>query len=89
MRLASTPETMRCSECEEAVTDAGYLPAVESDGGYEPLPEFAVCDACGFNNVGMAGCAPTLDDVTDAERAELLLYVRRTDDGVDVLSAKE
>jgi hypothetical protein len=37
----------------------------------------------------MTGCAPELDDVTDPDRADALLYVRTTDEGLDVVSAKE
>ncbi|WP_339104128.1 hypothetical protein [Haloterrigena salinisoli] len=85
--LRSTP-TLTCSECSEPIADAGYLPAVERDDGYEPLADAAVCDACGFNEIGMMGCAPELDDVIDPEPDRALLYVTVTDDGVDVVSAK-
>lgn len=89
MELTSTPETLSCSECGERITDAGYLPATESEDGYEPRAEAAVCDACGFNAIGMMGCAPELDDVVDPGPDDVLLYVRRTDDGIEIVSTKE
>jgi hypothetical protein len=89
MDLDSTPNRLACSECGEAITDAGYLPAAEGGTGYEPRPDAAVCDACGFNEVGMQGCAPELDDVVVSGAADVLLYVRRTDDGLEVVSRKE
>ncbi|QLK24550.1 hypothetical protein HYG81_10475 [Natrinema zhouii] len=88
MELASTP-TLYCSECDAEIADAGYLPATERDGAYEPLADAAVCDACGFNEIGMMGCAPELDDVIDPDPDDVLLYVRVTDDGIDVVSTKE
>lgn len=88
MTLRSTPTTLDCAACGDAVTEAGYLPATERDDGYEPAPGDAVCGACGFNAVGTAGCAPELDDVTDPEAADTLLYVRETDDGFAVVRAK-
>ncbi len=88
MELASTP-TLYCSACDEEIEDAGYLPATERDGGYEPSADAAVCDACGFNAIGMTGCAPELDDVVDPGPDDVLLYVRTTDDGFEVVSAKE
>ncbi|SEV96401.1 hypothetical protein [Natrinema salifodinae] len=97
MELESTPESLTCTECGEELSDQGYLPAVERDDDYEPLPDGAICGACGFNEVGFAGCAPELDDVvgsdsdlaSDADQADALLHVRITEDGLDVLSAKE
>ena len=89
MELTSTPATPECSVCGDEVDDAGYLPAVERESGYEPQSEAAVCDACGFNEVGMMGCAPELDDVDGSGAADVLLYVRRTDDGLEVVSGKE
>ncbi|MFC6765251.1 hypothetical protein [Natrinema soli] len=88
MELVSTP-TLYCSECDAEITDAGYLPATERDDEYEPLADAAVCDACGFNEIGMMGCAPELDDVIDPRPDDRLLYVRVTDDGLDVVSTKE
>lgn len=89
MELVSTPETLFCSECDEEIEGAGYLPATETAGGYEPRADEAICDACGFNEVGMMGCAPELDEVVDSGPDDVLLYVRRTDTGIDVVSAKE
>lgn len=89
MELVSTPKTLSCSECGEEITATGYLPATKGDAGYEPLADVAVCDACGFNRIGMMGCAPELDEIIEPDPDDILLYVRRTDDGFDVLSTKE
>lgn len=89
MGLVSTPETLYCSECGEEIDDAGYLPATERDGGYEPLTDAAVCDACGYNTIGMMGCAPELDEVIDPNPDDVLLYVRKTDDGIEVVTTKD
>ena len=83
------PATTACSVCGEEFTEAGYLPAVERESGYEPRGEAAVCDACGFNEVGMMGCAPELNDVAESGTADVLLYVRRTDGDLEVVSGKE
>jgi alkylhydroperoxidase family enzyme len=89
MELGTVPGQLACSACGEAITDAGYLPATEREAGYEPLADDAVCDGCGFNDLGMMGCAPELDDVVEPDSADVLLYVRRTDDALEVVSAKE
>ncbi|GAB3671747.1 hypothetical protein [Halopiger thermotolerans] len=88
--LLSTP-TLSCAECGEPIEDAGYVPADERGDGYEPIADAAVCDACGFNEIGMMGCAPELGDVIDPEPDRVLLYVRVTDagDGLEVVSAKD
>lgn len=88
MDLASHSETLTCAECDTEIEDAGYLPATERDGTYHPLVDAAVCDTCGFNDIGMTGCAPDLGDVVDSGPDDTLLYVRLTDDGIEVVSAK-
>lgn len=88
MELLSPPDSLRCSVCDEAIENAGYLPVTEREAGYEPLADAAVCDACGFNSIGMVGCAPELDDVVEPGSADRLLYVAMTGDGIDVLSEK-
>jgi len=80
------PTDLRCSVCGRSVDDAGYLSATERDAGYRPSPDDAVCGACGFNEVGMTGCAPDLDDV--GGDGDVLLYLERTDAGFDVVSVK-
>ncbi|WP_299331512.1 hypothetical protein [Haloplanus sp.] len=82
------PDTLRCSACGDPITGAGYLPAAALDDGYDPHPADAVCDACGFNDVGMMGCAPELNDVTGPGPADVLLYVRTTADGVEIVDKK-
>ena len=88
MNLVSAPESLDCSTCGEQITDEGYVPATEREAGYEPRGEDAVCDACGFNDVGMTGCAPTLTDVVDPGPDDALLYVRVQDGGLEVISTK-
>lgn len=89
MELTRTPDELVCSACDERIEDTGYLPAVDRGDAYDPTPEAAVCGACGFNEVGYAGCAPELDDVVDPGPDDVLLHVRVTDDGVEPLSAKD
>ena len=89
MDLTSNPATLACAECGETITDSGYLPATRGETDYEPLADDAVCDGCGFNELGMMGCAPELADVVEPGSADVLLYIRRTDDRLEVLSAKE
>lgn len=89
MNLAATPDELVCSECGEPLEGSGYLPAVEHGDAYDPVPEAAVCGACGFNELGFAGCAPELDDVVEPGPDDVLLHVEVTDGGVEPLSAKE
>ena len=86
--LDSVPDSLTCAVCGDGVDDAGYLPATGEDGVYRPRPDGAVCGTCGFNEVGMLGCAPELDEVTDAGPGDALLYVTRTDEGFEVMSVK-
>ncbi|WP_049936622.1 hypothetical protein [Haloplanus natans] len=86
--LDPAPLSLTCAVCGEEVDDAGYLPATEEDGAYRPHPDAAVCGPCGFNEVGMLGCAPELDEVADAGPEDALLYVTRVDEGFEVVSAK-
>jgi len=86
--LDPVPESLTCAVCGDGVADTGYLPADEGDGVYHSHPDDAVCGTCGFNEVGMMGCAPELDEVTDAGTGDALLYVTRTDAGFEVASVK-
>ena len=88
MSLASTPETLACAECREEFEE-GYLPADDRNGEYEPRPDDAVCTACGFNEVGYAGCAPEVGDVVDDGDGTVLLHVDAGGDGIEVRSVKE
>ena len=87
--LDPVPDSLICAVCGDGVDDTGYLPATEGGGVYRPHPDDVVCGTCGFNEVGMLGCAPELDEVTDAGPVDALLYVTRTDEGFEVLSVKE
>lgn len=89
MEADSPPESLHCAECGEAVEDTGYVPARGNGGTDDLLSEDAVCGDCGFNAIGMSGCAPELDDLGASDEADVLLYVRRTDEGFDVVSTKE
>lgn len=77
--------TLQCSNCGEDVDETGYVPALGGGDDREPTPEAALCTACGFSEVGFAGCAPEPGDVD----ADALLHVRRVDDGYEVLDVKE
>lgn len=85
--LDPEPTSLTCSLCGADVDDAGYLPATEQNGTYRPLTDDACCGSCGFNEVGLMGCAPELDDLKDGAEG-VLLYVERTADGFDVVSVK-
>jgi hypothetical protein len=85
--LDPVPASLVCAVCGDDVVDAGYLPAAEDAGVYRPHTDDAVCGTCGFNEVGMMGCAPELDEVTESD-ADSLLYVERTAGGFDVVSVK-
>lgn len=88
MQLEPAPESLTCSACGEEVAEVGYLPAIETDGPYEPIVEAAVCGACGFNEIGMMGCAPELGEVVERGSADVLLFVRPSAGGIEVVSAK-
>ena len=84
--LDPAPESLTCTVCSTTIEDTGYLPATDENDVYRPHPDDAVCGTCGFNEVGMMGCAPAVDEVTDA--GDVLLYVERTAAGFDVVSVK-
>lgn len=87
--LTSTPADLTCAACDDPISGAAYLPATETDEGYDPLPGAAVCDDCGYNAVGMQGCAPELAEVTDPGPDDVLLFVRRTDGGLEIVTVKD
>jgi len=88
MQLTSTPAPLVCAECGDPLEE-GYLPALDHGAEYEPAPEGAVCTACGFNEVGYAGCAPEVDDLSETDDDAVLLHVGVSGGDVDVRSAKE
>lgn len=66
------PAEVDCASCGDAV-EAGYVPV----SGERPVTEAAVCRECGWNEVGMMGCAPTLSDFeVDAELTALVRVER-------------
>jgi len=50
-----------CVRCGDAI-DRGYVTAGATADGYAMDEAGAVCDVCGWNEVGATGCAPTLAD---------------------------
>lgn len=72
---------LACSRCGDAI-ERGYL--VVEDG--EPVPETAVCDTCGWSDVGHAGCAPELRDF---DRGDALARVDPADGEYDVTVTEE
>lgn len=78
---------LACSHCGEDLGDAGYVPARTGNDDREPVPGGALCTACGFSEVGFAGCAPDPGDVE--VEADALLHVERGGDGYEVLGVKE
>lgn len=71
------PDDLACSRCGETIA-RGYLPAVERGEETALEPGAAVCDACGWAEVGATGFAPTLSDFDDGDA---LVRVER-DDGL-------
>ncbi|WP_048075468.1 hypothetical protein [Haloquadratum walsbyi] len=90
MRSASRP--LNCSMCDEEITDVGYVPAKVIEDEYKPHTQDAVCGTCGFNQIGMMGCAPGLSDITDVdpddEPEQTLLHIRMKDDNIIVTNHK-
>ena len=78
MTLVSEPGTLDCAVRGDGI-DSGYLPVVGTDGGDEPLADATVRG--GFTAVGVSGCAPELDDVTDSSAADAFLRVRLAGEG--------
>ena len=80
MTLVSEPGTLDCAVRGDGI-DSGCPPVVGTDDGDEPLADATVRDACGFTAVGVSGCAPELDDVTDSSAADAFLRVRLAGEG--------
>jgi len=79
MSVADLPETLpqdlACSACGDDI-ERGYVTASEAAGGYEFDADGAVCDVCGWQDVGATGCAPTLADFAGGD---LLVRIERED----------
>lgn len=88
MELDPALDSLDCSACGDEIDDVGYLPAIEREDVYEPKSESAVCGTCGFNEIGMMGCAPELDEITEPGPDDVLLFVRHTAGGFEVVSVK-
>lgn len=56
-------ETIECAACGTQI-ERGYAPATTSETGHVIRDTEAVCDVCGFNDIGFTGCAPELSDFT-------------------------
>lgn len=52
---------LSCAVCGDSI-ERGYAPAERTDTGHVLREEAAVCDVCGFSEVGFMGCAPELGD---------------------------
>lgn len=70
IRITELPLT--CRSCGDEIEE-GYAAAVEQNGAYELQAAEAVCGRCGFNEIGFAGCAPTLTDL-DSDAAALVRF---------------
>ncbi len=79
---------LACATCGGSIEEAGYIPATDGADGYDPQGDAAVCDDCGFNRIGMTGCAPELDDVIEPGPNDVLLYVRAGADGYEIVHEK-
>lgn len=66
---------LACARCGDDI-ERGYVTATGTDGEYAFATADAVCDACGWQDVGATGCAPTLGDF---ETGDLLVRVERAD----------
>jgi hypothetical protein len=74
--LADLPEAPldgTCTHCGASIT-RGYVVASETVESYAFEADTAVCDTCGWTDVGATGCAPTLSDF---ETGDLLVRVER------------
>ena len=74
--LPELPDSdLDCTRCGAAI-ERGYVTVTGTNDGYAYATDGAVCDACGWRDVGATGCAPTLGDFgTDG----LLVRVERED----------
>lgn len=88
MELSRISAPLQCVECRNQIDDDGYIPAVERDDEYELETEAALCASCGFGEVGMLGCAPTLDDLETNPENDVLLYVKMTDGEPELISTR-
>jgi len=70
-----------CSRCGDGI-ERGYL--VVAAG--EPLTDTAVCDTCGWSEVGHSGCAPELRDF---DAGDALVRVESVEEGYGVTVTEE
>lgn len=75
-------DTVPCSRCEETF-ERGYVPATADEDGYTVELDAAICDSCGWTDVGNMGCAPTLSDF---ETDDLLVRIERDGDSLAPVS---
>jgi hypothetical protein len=64
-----------CAHCDGSI-ERGYVTASADDSAYTVDTDVAVCDTCGWSDVGATGCAPTL---ADFEGGDLLVRIERDD----------
>lgn len=81
---AALPAALACSACGDNI-ERGYVPVVAAD---EPRPEAdqAVCDVCGWGEIGYTGCAPELGDF---DGADLLVRLEHGDGGLTPASVTD
>lgn len=74
---AAFPASLACSSCGADI-ERGYVPVA---GGQELRPDTdqAVCETCGWREIGYLGCAPELGDF---DGGDLLVRVEPGDDGL-------
>lgn len=77
---AALPSSLTCQECDGTL-GRGYLPVEETARGPEHDADNAVCDSCGWRDVGYLGCAPTSDDFENADR---FVRIEAGDRGVEL-----
>jgi hypothetical protein len=73
--LPSVSGETACANCDGAI-ERGYLPASGDGSDWSLDSAAAVCDTCGWRDVGATGCAPTLGDF---ESGDLLVRIERED----------
>ncbi|MFD1587928.1 hypothetical protein ACFR9U_13145 [Halorientalis brevis] len=73
--LPETVPALTCTRCDEPI-ERGYVTATRAGETYQVTAETAVCDTCGWADVGATGCAPTLSDF---QTGDLLVRVERGD----------
>lgn len=75
------PAELTCSECGDGI-ERGYVPVTTVDAHHEPDTDLAVCDTCGWRDIGHMGCVPELRDF---DSGNLLVRIEPSDGGVKAI----